>query len=92
VKEVFQEDSALCPFSRFVQVALNETFQDCWIGRGSPISWMLYIIKATNNKFQFYEQMYIAYAIYRKKYESITIQRCSHNSRFKVSKMMCEDK
>jgi hypothetical protein len=92
MKEVFQEYSALCPFSSFVQVALNETFQDCWIGRGSPISWMLYIIQATNHKFQFYEQMYIAYAIYRMQYKSITMQRCSHNSHFKVSKMTCEDK
>jgi hypothetical protein len=90
LKEAFQEDSALCPFSRFFQISLNETFHDCWIGRGSPISYMLYITKAKNHKFQFYEWMYIAYAIYRMKYESM--QRYSHNSHFKVSKMTCEDK
>lgn len=57
LKEVFQEDSS------FVQITLKETYQDCWIGTGSLISWMHYImlVQATNHKFQFYEQMLMLY-------------------------------
>jgi hypothetical protein len=55
-------------------------------------TWMLCITQATNYKFHFYEQMYIAYAIYRMQYKSITMFRCFHNSCFKVSKMTCKDK